>query len=120
MAFTTKQLALGGIVLVILIIIIVMAMPSPIAYVPGWQAKSVADTTAKLGGNSETPATCRQLARDGGYIAWGHRDTKWPDPAWRNTCFAYRSIVPFSGESNTIGAITGCVADGKSPSTGCI
>jgi hypothetical protein len=74
----------------------------------------------RLGGNSETPETCRKLARDGAYAAWGHRNALHPDPSYRNTCFAYRSIVPFAGDATNRIDITGCVADGKSPSSGCI
>ena len=69
---------------------------------------------------NETPESCRQMALDGNYAAWGYRKDNHPTDFFKNTCFLYtKEFKPYSGNQNDDVHLTGCLNPGEKVELGC-
>lgn len=61
---------------------------------------------------------CRNEARNNGWAAWGHRNSKHGDPKYRNSCFFYKTVPKYEGNPKDDIHMVGC-AFGGNPRDGC-
>jgi hypothetical protein len=89
----------------------------------GWQNNNngmVNDKDLGMNSNDKTINSCRNIALEKGFKAWGHRNNSHPDPAWRNTCFFYKDkFNSYSGNPNDYVHTTGCVNKEELLENGC-
>lgn len=67
-------------------------------------------------GNQEA---CRLMAKEKGYVAWGHRNETHPQVDWRNKCFFYKEIKSFEDDTGDTVHTVGCADPSKDPHEGC-
>lgn len=96
-----------------------MDPPASIDSVPGWSTNSpLIDPSPML--TNETAESCRQMAMNGNYAAWGYRKDNHPTASYRNTCYLYTGeMKPFSGNPQDNIHLTGCVRPGEKMELGC-
>jgi hypothetical protein len=84
--------------------------------VPGFYKSGAAWAGDRL--NVANPDLCRNEARNNGWAAWGHRNSKHPNAQYRNSCYFYKTVPQYAGEPNDDVHMVGC-AFGGHPKTGC-
>ena len=67
---------------------------------------------------NKNPEWCRAHARNNGWAAWGHRNSKHPNAKYRNSCFFYKTVPRYAGEPKDNIHMVGC-AFGGNPKNGC-
>jgi hypothetical protein len=95
-------------------------LPANIDKVSGWFQGGTHENQPEI---NQTPEDCRQKALNSGgkYVAWGHRNSKLPEPHTNlhNTCFLYTKFGAYSGDPSDIYHTTGCLNPGLKVIDGC-
>jgi hypothetical protein len=76
---------------------------------PGWPRNGVSGRVLDKGPTTSNPRVCRDWAAREGFAMWGHRNDKFPNKAYKNTCFAYERVTSkYRGDGNDNIHMVGC------------